>query len=264
LSLPSSTAPLSPIENEIPAYRAISSLAVFSLVLGIASVFAFASLSFALLGLGAVVCGTIALSRIRRFPDMLTGSGLANVGIALGLVFSLSATTFATTRWLQVRQSASAFAEGYAKLLDSNDMATAAWYRIPPAQRDKDRQKQYQQMVKETDIETKQRMLGDIMAVQTRATKPDAKVEFVRLEAAGYDGVTPYAIALFHVIGGEEPHAEGEKGHVHDDSEDYLMAEMRSDPSQKGFAWYMKEIAYPYKPASYTPAPKPVSDGHNH
>ena len=101
MSLESSTTILSPIENELPTYRAVSSLAVFSLLLGIGSVFTFADTRMAVLGVGALVAGLIALRKIKHYPDILTGARLARIGIALGLIFVLSATTFDYVQTLQ-------------------------------------------------------------------------------------------------------------------------------------------------------------------
>ena len=77
--------PDSVIENELPAYRAISVRAVFSLVCGAIAIFTFAHPFFYLAAILAVVLGIVAHRAIRQHPDMLTGHGIANAGIALGL-----------------------------------------------------------------------------------------------------------------------------------------------------------------------------------
>ena len=77
------------IENELPAYRAISRLAVFSLIFGFLALFSFAHWFFYLFAVLAIVAGIAANVTIKRYPDMLTGRGLASAGIAMGLIFGL-------------------------------------------------------------------------------------------------------------------------------------------------------------------------------
>ena len=79
-----SNRPDSPIENELPAYRAISTRAIFSLLFGSLAIFCFAHPIFYAIAALAVVLGVLAHRAIRQYPDMLTGHGLANAGIALG------------------------------------------------------------------------------------------------------------------------------------------------------------------------------------
>ncbi len=84
----------SAIENEIPTYRAISKYAIFSVLFGIISSFSFASLFFLVFSVGAVILGILAHLAIKQYPDMFTGRRLANVGIALGLIFGLVVSTY--------------------------------------------------------------------------------------------------------------------------------------------------------------------------
>ena len=76
------------IENEIPTYRAISKLAVTSLLCGVFSVLTFADPAFLILVVLAIITGLWAQVRIRRMPDILTGSRLAQTGTALAVVFA--------------------------------------------------------------------------------------------------------------------------------------------------------------------------------
>ena len=79
------------IENELPAYRALSRMAIASLVFGIGSILTFTSPYFVPLGVLAVVSGMMAQRSIRKLPDVLTGERMANVGVALALLFTLTA-----------------------------------------------------------------------------------------------------------------------------------------------------------------------------
>ena len=81
------------IENEIPAYRAISPLAVLSLVLGLLSLLCFTDPSFLVVAALAVTAGLLADRKIQRMPDVLTGRRLAQAGVALGLLLTRRETS---------------------------------------------------------------------------------------------------------------------------------------------------------------------------
>jgi hypothetical protein len=246
----------SAIENEIPSYRAISRMAVFSLLLGLASVLTFASPWFALAGLGAIATGVVATRTIRRYSDLLTGAKLAQVGIAMGLVFGISALTFGVVQKLKVKQSASTFASQYAEVLAKGDLANAVWFRVDPAGRKTSDPKTFLDEVKKNTrnpdvIET---YLGGVQRLhQAKGEKGD--VHFLRMERHGLDGITPFAFAAFEVHG---KNAEGK------DEDSYALVELRSPPDAPSFDWYIKEFIYPYKLETYQLKAKPVDDGHNH
>ena len=87
------------IENEIPTYRAISARAIFSVAFGVLSACTLAHPFFYVFAILAIGFGIWAHLKIQQFPDMLTGQGLANVGIGLGLVFGLASGTFSTVQY---------------------------------------------------------------------------------------------------------------------------------------------------------------------
>jgi hypothetical protein len=64
-------------------YRSLSALAVAALLLGPLSILVLVGQALVLLPLTAIVCGVLALRRIRRAPDELSGASLARLGIAL-------------------------------------------------------------------------------------------------------------------------------------------------------------------------------------
>lgn len=257
MSLDTSPRPLSAIENEIPAYRAVSRPAVASLLLGVAGVLAFADLWFLLFSLAAIVAGVVALRRINRFPDMLTGAGLARIGIALGLVFSLSAATFTGVRQFQVQSSADRFARGLTKVLASRNVANIAYYRNTEAQRkDKTPAEVYQEMNQGADEMTRMMYIGPVENIvgQYNSGK-GGEVHYLGLEKSGYQGVQPYAFALY------EFHAKDAAGKP---NETLALIELKSPADTPGFSWYISEIIYPYERLSHKLAEKPVDDGHGH
>lgn len=76
-----------PIDDDyVGEYRALSALAVTSLVLGVCSLAAFLDWTMALFPLAGIVFGIGALVRIRRNPEMLTGTAFARAGLALSIL----------------------------------------------------------------------------------------------------------------------------------------------------------------------------------
>jgi len=113
----------SPIENELPTYRAISTRAIFSLVFGALSVFVVAHPFFYATAILAVVVGIAANRAIRNHPDMLTGQGLANVGIALGLISGLGCGTYTVVQNRIRTRLGESIAHKYEAVLKSNSLA---------------------------------------------------------------------------------------------------------------------------------------------
>jgi hypothetical protein len=68
-------------------YRALSTLAVVSCVLGVLSVLAFLDWSLAVIPFVGAFCGAVALRRIRANASELSGQGLAKIGLALSFLF---------------------------------------------------------------------------------------------------------------------------------------------------------------------------------
>jgi hypothetical protein len=68
-------------------YRALSAMAVASLVCGAASLLAAVWWFCGLIPLAGIILGVVALRRIRRYPDLYTGKAFAQTGIALSILF---------------------------------------------------------------------------------------------------------------------------------------------------------------------------------
>jgi hypothetical protein len=78
---------LAPVDDDyVGEYRALSALAVTSLVLGVCSLAAFLDWTLVLFPLAGIVFAASALVRIRRNPDLLTGSVFARVGLVLSVL----------------------------------------------------------------------------------------------------------------------------------------------------------------------------------
>jgi hypothetical protein len=74
-------------DKPVAGYHALSALAVSSLALGALSVLTFVHWSLAVVPSAAIVLGLLALRRIRRAPQELTGAREALGGIALAAAF---------------------------------------------------------------------------------------------------------------------------------------------------------------------------------
>ncbi|MBX3411145.1 MAG: DUF3299 domain-containing protein [Pirellulales bacterium] len=73
-------------DEYVGEYRALSALAVTSVVLGVCSAAAVLDWSLALFPLAGIVFGIWALVRIRRNSETLTGAKIAKIGLALSIL----------------------------------------------------------------------------------------------------------------------------------------------------------------------------------
>ncbi len=80
-------------ESEI--YRSVSTMAVFACILGIITQLAWVWPGLTVVAAVTVILGWLARRRIRRYPNELTGSRLALVGLLGGTIALVGAPTFA-------------------------------------------------------------------------------------------------------------------------------------------------------------------------
>jgi hypothetical protein len=251
------------IENEIPAYRAISGAAVVALILGILSILSMlASLYFLPLAVAAVVVGALADRKIRRYPDILTGRGLAQAGVGLGLIFGLSALTFATVQSLVRVTQAKSFARAYEKVIKDGSFADAVWLaQIPDARGSAGPDAFVEQSNKNSHSRTMFEERFHPLRELKKALAEKADFHFVRIESHGEQELTQFAGALYAV------HSHDAKNPA--DADRYALAVIKWDstPSKNGPPWWVFELIYPYKDNSFV-AParekKPGDDGHGH
>jgi len=245
------------IENELPTYRAISTLAIVSLLLGLLSVFSFASLWFTIVGLAAVVLGVLADRKIRRLSDVLTGQKLARAGVALGLIFSLSAITFSTINEWWMKRQATQFARQFLQVLERGSFDDAVFYSVAPRLRQGRSPMQVideaRQMGPPGSFETQ--FAGHLQVKNRLAAAPRARVQFVRIEKTAIEDLLPHVTVLAELSGpGVEDLPETQK---------YAMLDLRA-ADENARNWWVANLIYPYVPSSYFIPPKPVDDGHGH
>lgn len=253
-------AALSAIENEIPAYRAISPEAVVALVLGLLSVLSFASWYFLVLPVVAILTGALAERKIRRFPDVLTGRGLAQAGVGLGLICGLTSVTVTTVQGALRLRQARAFSRSYERVLKNGSFADAVWYSQHPQMRASlTPEKVVAQLTKpggsKAMFDEQYRPVGEIK----KALAGKADLHFVRVESHGEQDLTQFAGAVYAV------HDDAAK--VAADRERYVLAVLKwGGPSNPRSGWWVSDVIFPYKDKSFiAPAPeKKADDGHGH
>ena len=250
----------SPIENELPSYRAISSRAVLSLLCGILALFSIASPYFFIFAVLAVVLGFTADWNIQRYPDILTGRRLAQTGAALGLIFGLGVFTVSSVQGFIRTRNAESFSKYYAEVFKTGDLAHLLWLQIPPVQRKSVSAEEV--LEKSRSTKKKEAAMYEMKTAPLRNLKKrldsskDQEIHFVRLEGEGREGMNLVALALFEVHGPEFKDFP--------QKEEYALAILKGTSAVgKGYEWWVEDFRYPYKPATATLPEKPV-DAHGH
>jgi hypothetical protein len=255
------------IENEIATYRAISGLAVTSLICGILAVCSFAGLSFLAFSFVAIVAGFLALRNIKLFPDMYTGKGLANAGIALGLIFGLIAITSDFVTGYVRTSGASRFAKHYAEVMKTGTLGDVLLLDMNPQFR-KDKTPADLERELEADLANpKPRMMAEQRSSGVRtlrkrlAASPSEVFHFVDIENHGVDdtrgaSIQYFALALFE--------AEGPGSKEFPEKEQFALAILKGQPSGRSIEWWVEEFKFPYSPKSFELQSKPADDGHGH
>jgi hypothetical protein len=253
------------IPNQLPAYRAISALAVFSVFLGILSIFSFAHQAFYVLSIMAIVMGILANRSIRRYPDMLTGGGLAKAGITLGLVFGLVSATYTGVQYFVRSRAADSFARKYAEVLKSSGEGEVLWYTLHPAQR---KEKTPDQVLQDLESsKAKERMMveqknGPLRSLRKRiASSKDEQIRLVEIRDVGQDesrgaDVVIYAVVLYEV--------EGPGNKEFPEKHQYAAAVLKGNAKGRQYEWWVDDVKFPFKRDEVTTIAKPVDDGHGH
>jgi len=278
-SRPQPTDPGSPIENEIPSYRAISALAVTSALLGVVSALCFVDLNWLPAAALGLICGVMAERKIRARPDALTGRSFAQAGIALSVIFATS--SFAYSQWQSylLHRSVTRFARTFTQTLNETkaakplDTTRVMFYLMSPAER--------AAIAPEDVSNAVQKMLKDSMGLkevdQTVRTLfhragQDKSIKFTEIENAAYQDMAAMASILLTIDDGPS-HADGHDsvdGHAHDrpkageEGLDHALIVLRSVNDAAKPGWYVEQISYPYTPKSYKPAVKKATDEHGH
>jgi len=252
------SASTSVIENEIPAYRAISPGAVVSLVFGILAVLCYASVGFLAFAAVAVVVGFLSDRKIARMPDVLTGRSIAQAGVGLGLVFGLTSLTITTVQSYIREVEAKKFAKLYEKVLLKGSVQDVFFYQQKPELRKSTTaEKMFKDMTaKGGDARMMEMSTTSIREAKNAISAPGAETHFSRIEGTGDDGNTLYATALYEIHNDKAPPPALKH--------QFALAVLKGNKTGGKYEWWVEELRFPYTPASYVPVDKPVDDGHGH
>jgi hypothetical protein len=257
-----STAPV--IENEFPSYRAISRGAVFSALFGILSLFCFADpWDFLILPILAIITGIFADFRIKRYSDILTGRKIAHAGIAMGLMFGLSAMTLDTVQRFLYSRSAAQFSENYVAVLQKGQFKDLLYYAVDPKRRktttpDKLLEEHRSRTSDAQASAMAEMRYGGYQRLMSRlASGGEQHIEFEGIDRVGMDEDKPYALATFKV------HGPTSKEFPEEEQRIGALLKSLNDGSES--PWWVDTFSFPLKgTADLAPTPKPVDDGHGH
>jgi hypothetical protein len=231
---------------------------VFSLIVGILAVLSYAHPFFLLFAATAVVLGVLSDRKIQRLPDVLTGRGLAQAGIALGLVFGSTALTISTVQSMLLTREAGKFARKYEGVLAKGSYDESLWWSQAPLTR---KDKTPAQLVSEMNKSGKDKPMFDMHYADLRSLKdavaaPGSEVHFQRIERQGDDGSNAYASAVYEVhLPKPKPPAE---------SVSHALAILKGTKTAGRYEWWVEQVQFPYRPNTYVEPAKPVDDGHGH
>lgn len=252
------SAPISGIDNEIAAYRAISPAAILSLICGVLAVLCFTSWFFLAFTIAAIVLGLSAERRIRRDPEIWTGKKMAQAGMALGLVFGLAAVTNTLVQDFLRSRGAGQFASQYAEVLKKGRIEDAVFYTVSPLAREG---KKPAEIFKEITAQAQPGMpneqLASLQNIQDRLTSgPGEEIVFERIEGHGLDGMNPYASALY-VLRGPGTQKFPEK-------EQYALIFIKGATIKGKTQWWVENSKFPYEPSTYVHKAKAGEEGNGH
>ena len=252
------------IENELPAYRAVSPSAVFAVILGLMSLLSFASPYFLVFSGLAMLFGYKAERTIKKYPDMYTGRGLAQAGLGLGLIFGLTAVTVATVLGVLRANAAKGFAKELQTVFQKGSPEDVIWYMQNPTRRGETTPDKLVEELRNAGGGKPgapgpfEAQFGMVKAVKEAIAEPNADIHFVEIERHGDADMTMYAIAVYEIHSPEAKKAA--------DRERYLGTTLKAMKNKNGrYEWWVEDMKFPYKPNSLAVAvDKPVDDGHGH
>src|SRR5262249_36778753 len=144
------------------------------------------------------------------YPDMYTGRGFANAGIAMGLVFGLMTLTYTAVQGFLLARAASEFGREYAEAMQTGSLGQILLYGFHPDVRKSKTADQAEEEFR--SAKAKERMMidqktGPLQSLRRRlASSKDEAFRFLDIENQGLDQgqgaqLGYFATALFEVKG---------------------------------------------------------------
>jgi hypothetical protein len=227
------------IDNELPAYRAVHPLAILSLIFAVTSVLAYLSSYFVVFGAVAIVLGVLAQRKIRRLSDVYTGERMANAGIALGLLFSLSALTIGFVQGWMIDRDASKFAREYVKVLQDGTEVDAFYFESPPHTREgRAPQEVYEQAKAQAKGAMFDEQIRPSRDIKRRLSGPGQTVEFYGIFKHDSKDLQVYANAIFKF--------KGPKTQEFPEEAQYAEAVLHGLPKPgANYEWWIERLIFP-------------------
>ncbi len=250
---------VSAIENELPAYRAISPAAIVSLVLGLVSGLSFANQYFLIASIAAVVLGVLATRKIERFNDVLTGVGYARAGIALGLIFGLASFTTEFMSDFLYRREAAKFARQYVEALKRGQLEDVLALELDPETR---KERTPSDLLKEMKSKQPNVDAFEMRTMSTRSLKK--RVDAIGADAVKFSKIENVIIDGFSIRAGALLDLQAPPTKTEGVDQNHALIVMLGHKDGAKFEWQVESVIYPYRLASYVPAAKPADDGHGH
>ena len=270
--------------NEIPTYRAVSAAALASAICGLLSGLAFVSYWWLFLSVFAIVLGVVGIWRVRSMPDTLTGRSFAHAGLAMGLIFGVSAFGYDLYSMYTLRTQSRAFAAKVIKTFNTAKTKTPfatseiLWWMMPPHMRNgkvpEDAAAEIAQLAKDS---VKVRMIEDELRMMADFAGKEQPIEIVQVEDSFYSERDAYASILLKVGGGRDHSHDADvvttlkPGEVRHEpigpNADHALLVVHGMVDGQSFGWYVEQLHYPYTPKNFklTPKKAPVEDdGHGH
>lgn len=220
----------SAIENELSTYRAYHPASIAALACGVIASLSFVHWGFYIIAVLGILCGATAMRRINRDPEIYTGKGLARAGIALSLIFGLSAVSRTAADDFIRNREATKFGRYIAEVLANEPIDNAIWLRLTPNEREKTSPEQLMKQLNEpgpSGMTAFEQMAAPFMKIHYRLedTDPHA-VEFDQVIRTSTVGLNPVAgiTFVFHPKGWASAH-----GHAHADADGHDHADSKAD-----------------------------------
>ncbi|MDB5351154.1 MAG: hypothetical protein JWN86_2401 [Planctomycetota bacterium] len=264
------------IENEIPAYRAISPLALTSAGLGVISALSFTDLNWLAAAALAVITGVWADRKIRRRSDAMTGRSYAHAGIALGLMFGVSAFSYSVWSLYALERDARKYGAVLEKSFNDCkdtkpvDTGDILWYMIPPTARRGMTPEEVRVNMKRMPKESEKFAELDSRVRNMIAYADKDPIKFIGVESAFFVELDAYAMILLKLGSGEGPEHKEDGGHKHTAGapatvgDGYALIRARGKSEGRRYRWWIDGVIYPYSPKTYEHVEVKADGGHGH
>jgi hypothetical protein len=251
-------------DEEMIAYRSLSTLAVLSFILGLLSILSFAPsrVFMFMFPPAALVTGLLAVRQITLAPEVWTGKRLAKLGIALAL---LSFTGSALVRYVQskrIGQHGRIVADRFINKLKAGDTEGAFWLKFPRESRSV--------WLNKTADDVPGQILQQYGMFHTENTpmckalmSGEATIEFEAIEHTTANQGGEYAVVLYNYRSATEDTHTHPHPHPHPHTHLMVLATSYAGTNPHERSWFVQEFKTDYEPHSYEDS-KRTGHGHAH